>query len=369
MLKEGQLINIRISYTSLNHYRNLGYECNVGDNIEISPEFLPEESHKKVTAICDKCEREHILEYRYYNNNIKKNNGKFICKYCYYNNSENFVEPMKKMRKTCFEKYGTENPAKLPEIQDKMKETNLEKYGVKYSCLSEDVKDKAKNTLIKNYGVDNPQKSKEIKEKTEQTNLKKYGFKMTLLNSEIKEKARKTTFENWGTEYSLSSLEVREKGKKTMLKKYGVENAGQSKELQAKIRKTLFQHGKVLTSKQQKNIFDILNKKYNCVLNYPVSVFNLDCAVFVNDEIKIDIEYDGWYWHNKVSNQEKDNIRDNKILEKGFKILRIKGGTTIPSEKELVEKINILVFTEVKYEEIILQEWLDNVKANLIKND
>lgn len=384
MLKEGQLIDAKISSALLNYYRNLGYKCNIGDNIKVLPKDLPKESHKKVIAVCDECGKEQTLEYRYYNNNIKRNNGKFICKYCYYNNSENYVEARKKMKETCLKKYSVDNPSKLPEIQNKIKETNLERYGVEYTCLSEEIKNKirktfqekygvntalenkeflkkSRNTLMKNYGVDNPQKSKEIREKLEETNLKKYGFKTSLLNSEIKEKAKKTTFENWGVEYSLSSLEVREKGKKTMLEKYGVENAGQSKELQAKMRKTLFQHGKVRTSKQQKNIFDILNKKYNCILNYPVDIFSLDCAIFINDNIKIDVEYDGWYWHNKVLNKEKDAIRDNKILEKGFKILRIKGGITIPAEKELIEKINMLISTDSKYEEIILKEWSDNI--------
>ena len=384
MLKEGQLIDVKISYALLNYYRNLGYECNKGDSIKVLSKDLPLNSHKKVTAVCDECGREHDLAYRYYLDNIERNKGKFICKYCYYNNPKNYVEARKKMKETCLKKYGVDIPSKLPEIQEKAKATNLERYGVEYTCLSEEVKSKArktfqerygtntalenkefleksKNTLMKNYGVDNPQKSKEIREKLEETNMKKYGFKTPLLNSEIQEKAKETTLKNWGVEYSLSSLEVREKGKKTMVEKYGVENPGQSKELQAKMRKTLFQHGKTRTSKQQKDIFDILSKKYNCILNYPINAFNLDCAVFINNEIKIDIEYDGWYWHNKVLNEEKDTIRDNKILEQGFKILRIKGGRTIPLEEELVEKINILISTDKKYEEIILKEWSDNI--------
>ena len=162
---------------------------------------------------------------------------------------------------------------------------------------------------------------------------------------------------NWGVEWSLASPAVREKGKKTMIEKFGVENPGQSKEIQAKARKSLFKHGKTRTSQQQKKIYDIVRNKYGkCILNFPVGVYSLDCVV-ETEKGKIDIEYDGWYWHNKVLNKKKDDERDTFIQNEGYKVLRIKGGREVPEERTLFNAIEKLLNTNEKYLEIILPEW------------
>ena len=187
---------------------------------------------------------------------------------------------------------------------------------------------------------------------------------MALQNPLIKEKAKQTCLNNWGVECSLSSPEIREKGKKTMLNKFGVENAGQSKELQAKARRTMFKHGKTRTSKQQKEIYDILKNEYNnCFLNYPLGKYSLDCVIETKQG-KIDIEYDGWYWHNKVLNKEKDDERDAFVQSNGYKVLRIKAGKDIPNKKFLLESINDLLNSDKQYLEIVLPEWEQNMKED-----
>ena len=42
----------------------------------------------------------------------------------------------------------------------------------------------------------------------------------------------------------------------------------------------------------------------------------MDIALFINQN-KIDIEYDGWYWH---QDKQKDIVRDNLIKRQGYKI-------------------------------------------------
>ena len=387
LIKQGQLIEVKISSVSKKYYENRGYKCKRGDVIYVSPEHLPNGSQKKIWVICDIGGEEFYIQYRYYVQNIKKNKGKYICQKCLFKDEEYLNKRNKKREETCLEKYGVTNTSVLESTKEKTKQTCLDKYGVPYTTQVEDFKEKkiatfqkkygtnsalevteflekSKATCKEHYGVLNPQQSDLIKEKTKQTNLERYGTSMALQNPQIKEKAKQTCLNNWGVEYSLSSLEIREKGKKTMLDKFGVENAGQSKELQAKARKTMFKHGKTRTSKQQKKIYDVLKNKYNnCFLNYPLGKYSLDCVI-ETEQGKIDIEYDGWYWHNKVLNKEKDDERDIFVQSNGYKVLRIKAGKNIPNENLLLESINNLLNSDKWYLEIVLPEWEQNTKED-----
>ena len=60
------------------------------------------------------------------------------------------------------------------------------------------------------------------------------------------------------------------------------------------------------------------------------------------DNIKIDIEYDGLYWH---SDKQKDRRRDNFVKSKGYKILRVLGNKKdeMPTEKCLLESVEALL--------------------------
>ena len=88
----------------------------------------------------------------------------------------------------------------------------------------------------------------------------------------------------------------------------------------------------------------------DCELNYLVSNCFLDCLVVVND-IRIDVEYDGEFWH---QDKQKDRKRDEFLKSLGYKILRIKSAHNIPSIEELKNAIDILVTTNKKYTEIQL---------------
>lgn len=91
---------------------------------------------------------------------------------------------------------------------------------------------------------------------------------------------------------------------------------------------TLCLSNKVPTSKQQIVVYNLLKDLYgNCQLNIQCSNLMLDCVVNIND-VQIDIEYDGWYWH---QNQLNDRRRDEVVKTFGYKILRIKSGKNIPT--------------------------------------
>lgn len=71
---------------------------------------------------------------------------------------------------------------------------------------------------------------------------------------------------------------------------------------------SLYLHGNIATSSQQYYIFDkliYLYKEAKIELNKPFLNYFLDIEFILNG-IKIDIEYDGKFWH---QNEEKDKKR------------------------------------------------------------
>ena len=150
------------------------------------------------------------------------------------------------------------------------------------------------------------------------------------------------------------ATETKNKRKETCIKKYGVENPMQVEEIRKKFNESLSKNGSVPTSSQQLKIYEMIKNEYeNCEINYPISWFNLDCYVKIND-VNIDVEYDGWYWHQDIY---KDIKRDNIIYKKGFKVLRIKSGYAIPSKEQLFEGLRILSETDKNYYEIIMEDY------------
>ena len=143
-----------------------------------------------------------------------------------------------KMKATCLEKYGCENPLQSQEIRDKTKATNLERFGVENASQSQDIREKAKETCLKKYGGENPSCSQEVRSKRQATCLERFGFKHALQSQEIKNKMKKTTLERFGVEHANQSQEIRTKTKATFLEKYGCKNPLQLQEIRDKIKAT-----------------------------------------------------------------------------------------------------------------------------------
>lgn len=60
---------------------------------------------------------------------------------------------------------------------------------------------------------------------------------------------------------------------------------------------------------------------------------------------KIDVEFDGKYWH---QNKERDDKRDAYMFSKGFKVLRIIGNHYIPSRELIEQSINELINNDIE---------------------
>lgn len=290
--------------------------------------------------------------------------------------SKNVIE---KLQNTVFERYGCFNVSQDIDIHNKIIDTMIQRYGVKYYAQSDEGKQKIKETCLEKYGVESISQYQPIKDKIIKTNIKRYGTKSVLQNNLIKSKIKKTNLDKYGVENVMQSNFVKNKIKETMIKKYGVEHNSQSEEIKEKKRKTCINHfgveyslssplirekinqtlinnGTCKTSSQQIKLHNMIQEKYpNSILNYSCGNSIFDIALILEcNNIKIDIEYDGWYWH---QNQEKDKRRDYYHSRRGWKILRIKSAMKLPSKEELFEAIDYLINTDHHYKEIILDDW------------
>lgn len=106
-----------------------------------------------------------------------------------------------RIKNSCLDRYGVENPSQSPAVQSKMKSTMLDRYGVEYPSQSDEICQKRKESIRAKYGVDNAFQADEVKESIKRTMLDRYGV-----------------------EHSSQLPSVRSKRKSTMLKRYGVDN-------------------------------------------------------------------------------------------------------------------------------------------------
>lgn len=149
--------------------------------------------------------------------------------------------------------------------------------------------------------------------------------------------------------------EIIEKSKETSLMKYGetsyTKTAAYKESLAERMCAGFAANGTCPTSKVQIALRDMLAEIYgDCELNYPCQRCLLDCMVVV-DDIKIDVEYDGTYWHR---DEKKDRRRDEFVKSKGYKVLRISARRGLPDREDLINSIEYLTSTDSTFAEIIV---------------
>ena len=202
-------VKIRGNGRNITRFKNLGYDIEVGEYVDILIEHLSENTHFNVNVKCDICGDEYVISYYSYTRNIKS--------YGYYSCSKCSIE---KNKKTNLKKFGVEYPTQNKEIILKRKENNIEKYGVDEPSKLEEYIQKGKDTKLKKYGdcgYNNNRQSKETKKE-------KYGDE----NYNNREKAKETCLENYGVENVSQKEDIKNKKIKTCLENYGVENPSQN---------------------------------------------------------------------------------------------------------------------------------------------
>lgn len=198
-------------------------------------------------------------------------------------------------------------------------------------CCPKCIQPKYHNTLIARYNVESAYEIPGIKEKMVASNLR-----------------------NLGVEYPLQSKIVREKSEETCMRKYGVRHLLENKDYLQKIISSKNWRDNVI-SKPQRKVYEILRSFDNdyCELEVPIDRCSAD-ILFMCQGIKIDVEYDGYYWHK--DSEQKDKNRDKFFIINGYKVFRIKSknGSKVPTEKQLRKAIDWLLESKAKYLELTI---------------
>lgn len=374
MLKT-EKFEVTISPNNIKRYKSFGYDVKYRDVIFVNKEEISRGSHAKEVRICDNCGKEYTKAHR----DMEITYERFkqdLCPEC------SAKKRREKAEKTCLEKFGFHTPLESKEIQAKIEATNLQLYGVKRPMESEfirnkgqqsfqehfqgakmltqvfELQEKAKNTIRERYGVENVAQSEEIKEKIKQTCIQKYGKENPSQVVEIRAKIEESFYEKFGVVNAMQIPENVEKASQTCYANYGVYHPLQNPDILSKMIDTFNRNGTCKTSVPQEELYSKCKDLFSdceVYINYPFKYYTLDIMIIKND-IKIDIEYDGWYWH---KNNKRDKARDSYVANRGVKILRVKSGSLLPKDEELIGAVQLLLTTEKNKSEIVLSDWKD----------
>lgn len=280
--------------------------------------MIPNQTIHLETRPMNKCYKEYYfnLGYDVYNNNFIDVN---ICHL-----TENSHKRIKVICDYCKEEY---NPVYKSYMYNKTKSHTTK------DCCAKCVQQKIEETMVEKYGVEYALQRQESLDKQQETCLKRYGEIHYSKTEDYKNRIRQTNLERRGVEYPMQSEDVRVKRNETFVK-----------------------NGTIKVSKPQLEIYNMLyTNGYKPILNYSTHDFFLDIAIFVFNK-KIDIEYDGWYWH---QDKRRDAIRNNILIQDGWNVLRVKSANLIPTIKELENAINTIIKEDIKVFALKLSDWKD----------
>ena len=259
------------------------------------------------------------------------------------------------MKQRWLNEYGVDNPAKCENIKEKIKHTQFQKYG-KFAFNT----NKQRETMIERYGVDNPMKSDVCKRHMRENNLEKYGYEHTFQVPDFKEKARKTNLLKYGDvnplggnsilraniDYHLTE-EHKRKIRDTLTRKYGGIGSG-SDYIKHKIEETCMKRygsktypcfadaKNIKNSKGENELASKIKEKFDLIILRNVKNLMKEISFHEIDiylpEIKLGIEYNGNYWHdkdrylNEVTNnifECKERMKDYYAIQNGFDLIQI----------------------------------------------
>lgn len=348
MLKKDQTILVRWNPRNKKYYCEKGYTfTKINDVLKIKVEDLQPCSHLMVVAICDYCGREYEVSMTNYTRSIKDRN-KIACKFCKSLKTKDSLE----------EKYGVPVSFLIPEVQEQIKTANLEKYGCENVLSNLGIREKVKKTMMDRHGAEHPAQSSEILNKIKNTTYSHYGAFCIFGNKNMRERISNTMREKYGESNSGLIKRFVDKAKETCLERYGGESSQCSPEIRQKSFETMKGNNGIPTSRKEQELVSMIKDLFgeeNSFPQYILDKISLDCLVYVND-MQIDIEYDGWYWHKNQT--EKDKRRDYYTISRGIKVLRYRSNGSLPSTELLQEDIQKLTTTNKK----IIVHYLDNIQ-------
>lgn len=306
MLKENELVKVRWNSQTKKYWLEHGYEfTKLGDYFYAKVNDVPDKSVAMVGVVCDYCGKEFKMHKYAYTRSAEF--GKVACKNC---------KPLK------------------------IKEANIVKYGVENSMQRKEVQEKVNKTMLERYGVEHIFQDKDVMARV----MEKYDYKKAV------EKRKLTCLEKYGVDNAAKNAEVNEKARKTCIERYGGESAQCSAEVKSKTWESMLQNGTIPTSKLERELVSMLIDIYGkdkCTPQYNLDRISMDCLLVV-DDIKIDVEYDGTYWHKQK--EEYDKRRDYYCFSRGYKVLRFSANRDkIPTIEQIKECVDYLVNSKHKH--------------------
>lgn len=367
---------------------------------------------------------EKLYNYFYPNNNHKcpicGNNTKFIDfkngyhKYCCIQCQGKSTDVKNHRKNTFLRKYGVSHNSQIEYIRDKKikyniftteefknksKQTCLQKYGVEYISQTDFFKNKVKQTCLQKYGVSSPFQCEKIKEKIKYTCIEKYDG-IGLASPVIKEKIKQTNLERYGVESVFQNKYIQNKALLTQKRKFILKTpnligytkngnwickcphpntCNKCKEKFYITKSGLYNDRIKLNNELCTKLFPVGSKEFgvsnaskvyfnqlkeyfsDLITEYPLGKYKLDCYI---PSLKVDIEYNGVYWH------------ANPALYNSSDILNFYGIYKIAQEiwnhdkkrKEYIERQGIKVITiwdnNLPEPEILAKQILDNSYIN-----
>ena len=172
-------------------------------------------------------------------------------------------------------------------VRDKNAATNMERYGVVNGAQSRQAQEKMKAACLEKYGVDNVFKSEYFKNKIIKQNLEKYGVRNPHQRPEVIEKTKRTNLKKYGSVVPPN------------FKCYN-------------------------TSKGEKEIYEKCREFYSGIIiqNDTQALGGLELDIWIPD-MKLEIEYDGDYWHSIPAMKKRDIFKDRLCKEKNITLVRI----------------------------------------------
>ena len=352
-------IKIKINNTAVKHYREKGYDVNIGDETIVKVEDLTKASSYKVQVKCDVCGNEKELIYNKYLKNVEKYNLYTCSNVCsYIKNKKTNLEKYgvenyynsEKSKKTCLEKYGVDNPFKSEETKNKIKKTNLEKYGFESHNSSDLVKENKKKSSIDKYGVDHFSKTTQFKElmikynedpehqlnrmeEQRKTCLERYGVDHTSKIDEIRKKIKTTnqnTYISKIKDKNIIKVDFDKKGyvceceicKNEFFIEYGLlKNRKKIKTILCTICNPISKHISGVEIQLQNFIKDNYNDEILFNSKSIINPYELDIYL---PELKLAFEFNGLFWHNEINRENDYHLNKTEICEnKGIQLIQI----------------------------------------------
>jgi len=389
-------IKIKLSNKNVGRYKELGYDCESGDIIEIFISELPLQSRQKIKVRCFHCKIEKDIVYSDYNKITSNGETNYYCSKCKQHKTKNTLqkkygvdnvfqleEIKEKIKETCLEKYGVTHHLKNKEIQEIQKKTNKQKYGVEYLMQSEEIRGKSRETCLEKYGTDISSKSDKVKENTIKNNLEKYGVEHTSQLENVKEKIKTTKNKNILEKYKEFGIKE--------IKKNGIYifncEKGHDFEISSVLLYNRIKYETILCTKcnpvnsynisgMQLQLQDFIKENYDnkIIISDRTILKPYELDIYL-PELKLAFEFNGVYWHNELNKSNDYHYQKTiKCLEKNIQLIHIyeddwKYKQDIIKSRilNLLSKSNIIYARKCELKEVNINESRQFLKENHIQ--